>query len=75
MHVWLAFNNQRNEAMNEIGVLGHDSVSQGYTGQDTTWANEINFVMNHAPGAGSIARPVDQHSSALPLYNRCLLLK
>ena len=24
--------------------------------------------MNHAPGAGSIARPVDQQSSALPLY-------
>ena len=23
--------------------------------------------MNHAPGAGSIARPVDQQSSALPL--------
>ena len=25
------------------------------------------FVVNHAPGAGSIARPVDQQSSALPL--------
>ena len=22
--------------------------------------NEMNFVMDHAPGAGSIARPVDQ---------------
>ena len=30
-----------------------------------TWANEMNFVMNHAPGAGSIARRVD----ALPLYH------
>ena len=26
----------------------------------TTWAIEINFVMNHAPGAGLIALPVDQ---------------
>ena len=36
------------------GVLGHDSVLQGYTGPDTTWANEMNSVMNHALGAGSI---------------------
>ena len=28
----------------------------------------MNFVMSHAPGAGSIAWPVDQQSSALPLY-------
>ena len=27
--------------------------------------------MNHAPGVGSIARPVDQQSSALPLYHGC----
>ena len=25
----------------------------------TTWANEVNFGINHAPGAGSISRPVD----------------
>ena len=49
------------------GVLGHDSVWQGYTGPNTTWANEINSVMNHAPGAGSLARPVDQQSIVLPL--------
>ena len=36
---------------------------QGYTGPGTTWANEINFDMNHAPGAGSIPRPVDQQST------------
>ena len=42
------------------GVLDHDSALQGYTGPGITWANEINFVMNHAPGAGSIARLVDQ---------------
>ena len=29
--------------------------------------------MNHAPGAGSTARPVDRYSSALPLYHGCPL--
>ena len=42
------------------GVLDHESALEGYTGPGTTSANEINFVMNHAPGAGSIARPVGQ---------------
>ena len=42
-----------------------------YTEPGTTWANEMNFVMNHVSGAGSIARPVDQHYSALLLYHRC----
>ena len=41
-------------------VLGHDSVLQGYTGPETIWANEINFVMNRTSGAGSIAGPVGQ---------------
>ena len=36
-----------------------------------TWVNEMNIAMNHAPGAGSIARPVDQQSSALPLCYGC----
>ena len=40
---------------------------KGYTGLGTMWVNEMNFVMNHAPCAGSIVRPVDQQSSALPL--------
>ena len=40
-----------------IGVLGHDSALSGYTEQETTRANEMNFVMNHAPGTGSIVRP------------------
>ena len=31
----------------------------------------MNFVMNYAPGAGSIPRPVDQQSSVLPLYYGC----
>ena len=34
-------------------VLGHNSALVYWVG--TTWANEMNFVMNHAPGAGSIA--------------------
>ena len=37
-----------------IGVLSHDSALSRYTGPGTTWANEMNFVMTHAPGAGSI---------------------
>ena len=41
------------------GVLGHDSALQGYTGPGATLANEMKFVMNYTPGAGSIARTVD----------------
>ena len=32
------------------GALGHESALQGWTGPGTTWANEINFVMNNALG-------------------------
>ena len=35
----------------------------GFTGLGTTKANEMNFVMTHAPGAGSITQPVDQESN------------
>ena len=31
----------------------------------------MNFVINNTPGARSIARPVDQQSSMLPLYHGC----
>ena len=42
---------------------------------ETTWANEMNFLLDHAPGAGSIARPVDKQSNTLPLsYGRPLLV-
>ena len=36
-----------------IGVLaiGHESALLGYTRPGTTWFNEMNFGMNHAPGA------------------------
>ena len=52
------------------GALGHDAVPYG---AGTTWAFEMNFVMNHAPGAESIARLDDQQSSALPLCGGCPL--
>ena len=48
------------------GDLGHDSAMT-----NAKWANEVNFVQNHASGAGLIAQPVDQQSSDLQLYNRC----
>ena len=34
----------------------------------TTWANEMNIGLNHAPGAGLIALPVDLHSNLLWLH-------
>ena len=38
------------EAQHEInGVLGHNSALYGYSRPETTWANEMNFVMNHTP--------------------------
>ena len=42
--------------MNEplIGMLGHNSAISS-TGLGTTYANEMNFGMTHAPGAGFIA--------------------
>ena len=47
-------------------VLGHDSAVRLYWAWDNLgkWNK---FVMNHAPGAGSITRLVDQQSSELPL--------
>ena len=41
--------------LNDFVFWGHDSALQGYTGPGTTWDNEMNFGMKHAPGAGSIA--------------------
>ena len=45
-----------------------------YTGTGTTWADEMNFVMYHAPGVVSISRPVDQETSALPLQTPYYIL-
>ena len=50
------------------GVLGPRFYAVSLYWPGTTWANEMKFVMNHVPSAGSIARPIDQRSSALPLY-------
>ena len=47
-----------------IDVLGHDSALLGYTRPGTTWANEMNFVMNHAPSAGSIDHDILTSSPA-----------
>ena len=55
------------------GVSHHDAALLGYIEPGTTWADEMNFVVNHAPGAGSITRRVDQQSSVLPLYLECCL--
>ena len=55
-------------------VLGHHAALYGYTGPGTTWANEMNFSMNHAPGAGSIAGFVDLQSSTLSLSFGCPFL-
>ena len=52
------------------GVLGHDSALLGCSAPGTTWDNEMNSVMNHAPGVESIARPVVQLSNAPPLCYR-----
>ena len=46
--------------------------SKAILGSGTTCANEMNFVVYHATSAGSIARPVGQQSSTLPLYHGCL---
>ena len=36
----------------KMNVLGYDSALQGYSGAGTTWTNEMNFALNHTPGAG-----------------------
>ena len=52
------------------GVLGRNSAQKGYTGPGTTLVNEMKFRMNHTPGAGLIAQPVDLQSRELPLSYR-----
>ena len=44
--------------MNEY-VLGLNCLLKGYTGPGTTFANEMNFGMNHASDAGSSVQPLD----------------
>ena len=45
----------------------------GFTGPGSTWDNEMNFGLKHAPGAGLIAPPVDLQSSMLRLCYHILL--
>ena len=49
------------------GVLGHNSAFVGLYWAGTTWAKDMNFVINHAMVQNqSITGPVDQQSSLLP---------
>ena len=47
------------------GVLDHVAALKGYNGPGTIWANEINFGMNHVPGAGLTALPVNLQSTVI----------
>ena len=40
--------------LNSAVFIGNDSAVYGYPGPGTTLANDMIFVMNHAPGSGSI---------------------
>ena len=53
------------------GASGVDYALQGYTGLGTIWANEMNFSMKQAPGAGSIAPTVDIQFNVLSLCYHC----
>ena len=44
---------------------GHDSY---HTFSGTTWVNEMNLGMNHAPDAGSFTQPIELQSGAQPLH-------
>ena len=57
-----------------IGALGRDFALLSYTGPGTTWANVMHFVINNAPGAGSIARPVDHCTTDALLKCRSLMV-
>ena len=48
------------------GDFGHDAALWGYARLETTWANEMNFGMNHDPGAGLIMKPVERQFSVPP---------
>ena len=44
----------------------------GYTGPGAIWANEMNFGMHHAPGAGLTVQPFDLQSSVQIKQNNVL---
>ena len=47
--------------------------SKATLGWDKPWLMRFILGVNHAPGAGSSAQPVDLQSSALPLCYDCPL--
>ena len=57
------------------GALGYDFKLQSFTGLGTTRANEMDLGIKHAPGAGSLAQPVDLQSSVLPLCYGCSAIR
>ena len=48
------------------GVLSHHFATVRLYWAGDTWADEMNFYMNNANAAGSIARPVCQHATTVP---------
>ena len=63
MNEWI--NQSMNQSINNVLRPQIYTVRLYRTG--VSWDNEMNFGINHAPGAGSIARLTDLQSSALPL--------
>ena len=57
-HTILIYHQNHQKRM--YSIPGHKSALLGYTDPGTSWAKEIILGVNHAPDAGSIARPVDQ---------------
>ena len=52
-------------------ILDPNSALQGYSQPGTSWTNEMHFVTNHVPGAGSPVRPVDLSVKLLiPTFTR-----
>ena len=55
------------------GALGHDSALEGFIWPETTWANDMHFVMNHAYAplissfAPIFARQTAPHTSVMLL--------
>ena len=69
--VVLVFLERKRKVHEMNGILGHDSAVYSNSGLEKSWVNGMNFVMNHACGAGLLAPPIDQQSSKLPQNHRC----
>ena len=51
------------------GVSGNNSALEGYTGQETTGVNMMNFGLKHAPAAASIDSSLDLLTCSPVHYN------